>query len=236
MGFFSDPETMEHTGDEDLADWEPTVEADPGTFERLPAGVEFKDWDPDHPATAFEAFVLAVLRGASSGLGTSYVSLSGDLRGVSYSSIRQGNLDDRDFWRTLQTWTVEHFTDRVYRDWLKMSLLTQAVPLPPGKYDKFCAPVWRPRGWPWVDPLKEVNANEKAIQGKQRSLQAVLGEQGIDIEEILIDNQIAEEIAEKFGTTLPLLNGSTEEKTNATQTLATLAAQIEDLLDQVNNM
>jgi lambda family phage portal protein len=206
MGFFTEPEADEYVGD-DLDDWDPITNADPGTFDRLPSGVDFKTWDPDHPVSAYEAYVLAILRGAASGLGVSYVSLSGDLRGVSYSSIRQGNLDERDFWRTLQTWTVDHFVGPVFFDWLKMALLTGAVPLPYGKFDKFHAPIWRPRGWTWIDPLKEVEANKRAVANKLKSLQSVVGEQGADVEDILIDNAIAEELAEKHNTTLPLLEG-----------------------------
>ena len=206
MGFFNEPEGEGYEGD-DVEGWDPITYADPGTFDKLPFGVEFNQWDPEHPVSAYEPFVLSILRGAASGFGCSYVSLSGDLRGVSYSSIRQGNLDERDFWRTLQTWMIEHFAAPVFFNWLKMALLTGSVPLPPGKFDKFHAPVWRPRGWTWVDPYKEVNANEKAVKTKQKSLQAVVGEQGGDVEEILLDNQIAEELAAKFNTTLPLLEG-----------------------------
>lgn len=204
MGFYTEPEGDDYTGD-DLDEWDPITEAEAGTFDRLPAGVEFKPYDPEHPVAAYESFVLAILRGASAGLGVSYVSLANDLRGVSYSSIRQGALDERDYFRTLQTWMVEHFVDVVFRNWLQMSLTTQAIALPLGKFSKFNAPVWRPRGWSWIDPLKEVNANIKAIENRLRSLQSVVGEAGVDIEDILIDNTIAQELAAKHKTKLPIL-------------------------------
>lgn len=210
MGFFTEPEADEYVGD-DADDFDPITHADPGTFDRLPAGVDFKSWDPEHPVSAYEAFVLAILRGAAAGLGVSYVSLANDLRGVSYSSIRQGSLDERDFWRMLQTWLIEHFVGPVFYNWLKMALFTGAVPLPPGKFNKFHAPIWRPRGWAWVDPLKEVNANVKAVESKLKSLQGVVGEQGVDVEDILIDNKIAQEIAAKHKTSIPILGGDNAE-------------------------
>jgi lambda family phage portal protein len=207
MGFFMEPEGEEYIGDDVDDDFDPITEADPGTFDRLPHGTDFKSWDPEHPVTAYEAFVLAILRGAASGLGVSYVGLSNDLRGVSYSSIRQGALDERDFWRVLQTWIVEHFAAPVFRNWLEMALTTQAVPLPLGKIEKFHAPIWRPRGWTWIDPLKEVKANTEAIKNRLKSLVAALAEQGVDIEELLMDNAAAQELADKHGTTLSILGG-----------------------------
>jgi lambda family phage portal protein len=208
MGFFLEPAGEEYVGDDVENDFDPVTEAEPGTFDRLPAGTDFKSWTPDHPVAAFEAFVLSILRGAASGLGVSYVGLTNDLRGVSYSSIRQGALDERDHWRMLQTWAVEHFVNRVYQNWLKMALTTQAIPLPLGKLNKFNAPIWRPRGWTWIDPLKEVKANTEAIQNNLKSLAAALAEQGVDIEDVLLDNQIAAELADKYGQQLSILGGN----------------------------
>jgi lambda family phage portal protein len=208
MGFFLEPSAEEYIGDDTENDFDPVTEADPGTFDRLPAGTDFKSWNPEHPVAAFEAFVLAILRGAASGLGVSYVGLTNDLRGVSYSSIRQGALDERDHWRMLQTWIIEHFIEPVFRNWLQMALTTQAVPLPLGKLVKFNAPIWRPRGWTWIDPLKEVKANTEAIQNNLKSLPAALAEQGVDIEDVLIDNDIAKELAEKYDQTLAILGGN----------------------------
>lgn len=206
MGFFVEPDADQFVGDY-TEDYDIVTEAEPGTFDRLPPGTDFKAWNPDHPVSAYEAYVLAILRGAASGLGVSYVSLSNDLRGVSYSSIRQGSLDERDYWKRLQTWLVEHFAGPVFKAWLQMALTTGAINLPFGKIKKFHAPVWRPRGWAWVDPLKEVKANIEAVKNNLRSLQAVVGEAGIDVEDILDDNAIAKELAAKFNTTLGILEG-----------------------------
>lgn len=208
MGFFLEPAAEEYVGDDTEDEFNPITEADPGTFDRLPAGTDFKSWTPEHPVAAYEAFTLAILRGAASGLGVSYVGLSNDLRGVSYSSIRQGALDERDHWRMLQTWIVEHLVGPVFRNWLEMALTTQAVRLPIGKLAKFHAPIWRPRGWTWIDPLKEVKANTEAIQNNLKSLAAALAEQGIDIEDVLLDNQIATELAAGYGQTLSILGGN----------------------------
>jgi capsid protein len=103
----------------------------------------------------------------------------------------------------LQTWLVEHFVERVFSAWLEMSLTTGSVNLPPRKFAKFNAPVWRPRGWTWIDPLKEVKAHKEANKTWLKSLQMSLGEQGIDLEDVLEDQKIAKELAAKYDVELP---------------------------------
>ena len=107
MGFFvSDPGDDFNADDYDQS--VPIMDVEPGTMHQLPKGVDIKQWDPTHPATAFADFQKGILRGIASGLGVSYSSLSGDLEGTSYSSIRQGSLEERDFYRDEQRFLIEH--------------------------------------------------------------------------------------------------------------------------------
>jgi lambda family phage portal protein len=207
MGFFKSDTGTEYVGDEEDPDdptKAPIMNAEPGTFEELPAGLDFVKWDPDHPTSAYEAFVLAILRGVASGLDVAYVSLANDLRGVSYSSIRQGAISERDSWKTIQGWTVEHFHTEVWESWLKESLISGALNLPLYNYDKFNNVIWRPRGWSWVDPLKESKANENAVKNGFKSFQDVVGEQGKDFSEVLEAIKSEIDLAKQHGINLPL--------------------------------
>lgn len=199
MGFFTrTDEAAEYAGDGDNgANME--MEAEPGTLTQLPPGVDFKEWNPQYPNSEFADFEKAMLRSISSGLNVSYTSLASDLEGVNYSSIRQGVLDERDHWRMLQGWMIEHLCNEVFADWLLMSLTTGALgKLPPSKYDKFNAPVWQPRGWGWVDPLKDVKAQVEAINAGLKTRASAVAEQGLDLMDVF--EQLAEEdkLAEKF--------------------------------------
>lgn len=208
MGFYKTPTGDEYEGDDYDPDSqvEPTDEALPGMFEQMPSGWEFQQWDPDHPVSAYEAYVLAVLRGGASGLGVSYVSLANDLRGVNYSSLRQGSLDERDHYRVLQTWQVEHFNGPIYDRWLGNALGLGVVNLPLAKFDKFARVKWRPRGWAWVDPLKEVKANAEAVKNGMKTMQDVAGEsRGDDVEDIFIQREYERKLADKHGHTLEIL-------------------------------
>lgn len=209
MGFFKSSDGEQYEGTDQDADGNLITEAEPGIFEQLPPGVEFQAWDPQHPATSFASFIKSMLRGAASGLGVSYTTLSNDLEGVSYSSIRQGTLEERDGWRLLQTWMIEHFCADIFESWLVMALTTQKITLPLSKFEKFNAPVWRPRGWSWVDPLREVKSNIEAVNAGFMSAQDVASQQGQDIEDIYAQLKLEKDLREKHGVVLgtPDLNG-----------------------------
>jgi capsid protein len=52
--------------------------------------------------------------------------------------------------------------------------------LPAAKFEKFNAPEFQGRRWPWVDPLKDVQASVLAINNLLTTRTKVLAEQGGD--------------------------------------------------------
>lgn len=175
------------------------MEANPGSIEFAPDGWEFTSWDPQHPSGAFAAFVKAKLREVATGLGVSYNALANDLEGVNYSSIRSGLLIERDLWRAIQEWWIAAFMRRIYREWLNASLLSGALVLDSRDARRFYAAKFSPRGWAWVDPLKDTQAGLLAIQSGLASRQMLLAEQGLDFEEVLDDLAEENEMAAAFG-------------------------------------
>ena len=203
MGFFIPPsEGGEYMGDDVDAEDNLVNEVSPGSYEKLPPGYEFKMFDPNHPSGTFEYFVKAVLRGASAGMGPGYNTLSSDLEGVNYSSLRQAALEERDYYRTIQEWFIEAFVERVYENWLRMALLTGAVPLRYADFDRLHAPKFGPRGWDWVDPLKEVKADIEAVNAGLSSRQRVLDKRGMDFEDIVDELAYEKQYAEERGVSL----------------------------------
>ena len=175
---------------------------DPGTSEVLPPGVSARLLDPSHPGTQFPFFVKAMLRGISSGLDVSYNALANDLEGVNFSSLRQGNLDERDGWRVLQIWLIEHMHTAIWERFLAGALLSPEINLPARRFDKFNSPKWRPRGWPWVDPQKEAKGNSDQVAMATKSRQQIAAEQGRDFEDVLDDLVEEKAMAEQKGITL----------------------------------
>jgi lambda family phage portal protein len=208
MGFFeSQPGTEgESLGaastDEDGKPLPLELDAAPGTFTDLPFGKTLKSWDPQHPNTAFDGFVRAILRMIASGLGVSYHSLTGDLTQVNYSSIRAGLLAEHDHYRRLQHWWVGIFLERVYADWMSTALLAGKIPSASRLPDEYLEHKWTPRGWPWVDPLNDVQSSALAIGHGLGSRANALAEQGLDLEEIFEELAQEKALASEYGIEL----------------------------------
>jgi lambda family phage portal protein len=149
MGFFvtKDPSLATATLDPNAEDTQEITEAAPGTFGKLEPGQELQMFDPKHPNAAFDAFTKVILRGIARGLGISYIALTGDLLGVSYSSIRAGVLPERDRWRALQNWFAIQCHRWVYQNWIQCATLTGALLLDSRLTADFSNVDWKPRGW-----------------------------------------------------------------------------------------
>lgn len=202
MGFF-----ISDSGDDLPADEYdqnvPIIDAEPGTFHQLPAGVDFKAFDAGHPSSAFAEFEKGILRGLASGLGVSYASLSNDLEGTSYSSIRQGALEERDAYKRVQHFLLDHFILPAYAQWLRHVMGFGFIAIPESRFDKFYpATVFRPRGWQWVDPQKEINAAVTAMHNGIMSMQDVSNQYGRDIEETFSQIERDQELADSLGIKL----------------------------------
>ena len=200
-GFYTRNQADGEYGGDTVVGGTPVNEVTPGEFEILPEGWDFKSYDPQHPSTAFKDFMKVVLRGISSGLDVSYNTLANDLEGVNYSSLRSGVLEEREVWKDLQKWLAEHLLDDVFADWLDMALLTKTVPLPFFKYEKFNNPTWLPRGFAWVDPLKDMQSNILASKEGLKTHTQIASEMGQDIEELYQQLAKEKELRAKYGIT-----------------------------------
>jgi lambda family phage portal protein len=187
MGFFkkNTPDEEAYDGEEDEEDVGGALiqSAQPGTFFALPDDYEFEKWDPTHPNTSYGPFIKGVLRGVAAGLDVAYFQLAEDLEGVNYSSARIGLMSERDQWRALQQFLIEHFARSVYLMWLKSSMLTGALDIRVMDYRRLQEPVFQPRGWAWTDPKKEADATVVGIDNGFDTLTDTLAEQGKDINE-----------------------------------------------------
>ena len=180
----------------------PEVNYESGTVQVLPPGYNMSLLDPTHPTSAFSDFNKAVLRGIASGLGVSYESLSNDLEGTSYSSIRQGALLERDMFKNDQRFFINHLVDKIFRIWLEWTLSTGEYGIFSDKYNKFSRNIeWRGRGFSWVDPKKEIEASVIALQNGIISMQDVANQYGRDVEEVFAQIQRDKESAAQFGLT-----------------------------------
>lgn len=158
-----------------------TMSAAPGSIEQIPDGLEFQPWDPGTAPATMAEFSEAMKQGIASGVSMSYPTLASNLKGVSYSSIRKGDLDDKDVWRVWQGLLVTGFDEAWIEDFLRFGMLTGVINLPVSKIDKFAAREWWPRTWEGVDPVKTIE-EKKGLRELGVSNTTILREMGYDIE------------------------------------------------------
>lgn len=190
MGFIQTPDG-ELQGDGVEAEQRVT-EFEPGVFKQLNPGEVVNVPNLNRPDGQFAPFMQAMLRGVAAGVGQSYETVSRDYSNTSYSSARTSIMAERDNYRTIQDWLIEHFNQPVFESWLEMAWLAGEIQLPqyltqPEMYEKSAK--WTPRGWAWIDPLKEVQAFGSAVDRGFMTQTDVIAQQGGDIEETLDTRQ-----------------------------------------------
>lgn len=186
------------------------MDVQPGDWLRLRPGEAIQSTDFGHPNAEFGAFTKNILRSFAAGGNVSYMSLSGDMSDANYSSMRGGLLAERDAWRTLQEWVACHLHRRVFAAWLPMASLYGH--LPAASVGDGAAVVdaarWLPRGWAWVDPLKDSDAAAQNIANGFTTRTAICAEQGEDFEENLARLAEEQRLAAEYGVVFPAPQGA----------------------------
>lgn len=199
MGFIKSPE-----GDamvDGVQDKQRVSSFEPGTIETLLPGEEFEGFTPNSPGGQYEPFMRAMLRAFAAGIGVSYETLSRDYSQSNYSSSRQALIDDRDNWRVLQSWMIDNFHSRVFDAWLDMAWAGGAVQLTDyaTNSDMYKAIRFVPRGWSWVDPLKEIKAYTEAVRSGFMTLSDVHATTGADFDEVMAQRKREIDLVEGMG-------------------------------------
>lgn len=172
------------------------IAIEPGTFPTLPPGKDVKFSQPVDVGVTYGVWLKQQLREIAVGMGITYEQLTGDLSGVNYSSIRAGLLEFRRRIMQLQHQIIIFQLCRpVARRFMDAAVLSGAVKIPDYVYNrrKYLRIKWRPDGWPWVDPIKDQDAQKASVRNGFKSRARVIAENGDDIE--TIDREIAEDNA-----------------------------------------
>lgn len=191
MGIIETPDDASTFGEEQ-DDGSVEMELEPGTIQRLNPGEKWHDSAPTAPNPQLDPFMRYMLREVAAGCGPSYESLSRDYSQSNYSSSRLALLDDRDLWRVYQSWFISDFRQKVHREWLRAAVLSRAIAsISAEQYatdqKRFECVRYKPRGWSWIDPTKEVDAYKEAIKAGLTTVTDVIAATagGQDIEDVL---------------------------------------------------
>jgi len=202
MGVIESPTPQGELNESGKREW--TIE--PGLLEHLEPGEKMIWNNPNRPNANLDPFLRLMLREIAAGVGVSYDSLSRDYSQSNYSSSRLALLDDRDLWRVLQMWFIRSFRAPLHRVWLQQAVLAGQIPaISLEEYAnnsaKFEAVQFKPRGWGWVDPTKEVEAYKEAIRAgltSQSHVEAMTGD-GRDFWEVTKEREADLETQKEAG-------------------------------------
>lgn len=191
MGFF-ETEAGQNSDIDALADevdqssGELIHDVEPGRLTALPPGMKFQSFDPHDPGTDYADYERQIIRSVSSGLGPAYHSMAQDPTQASFSSMRTATLDERDFYRSVQSMWMEQWALPVAHVWLDSAMEFGGMALPIEKFDKFSERLeFLPRGWSWVDPKSEMDANVKGTSANLVSLTKIAAQHGQDVDEFI---------------------------------------------------
>jgi lambda family phage portal protein len=137
-----------------------TAASTPGENIIAPPGWDYESKTPQFPTATYDTFNLALIRDIASGLGVSNVSLSQDLQGVSYSSIRQSELENRRNFIAWQSEVISSILMPLFNgvgNWLDCYGLKHDMPLGEIEAARFAASFTGVR-WQNIDAQAEANA------------------------------------------------------------------------------
>ena len=170
----------------------------------------------NRPNVNLETFRNGQLRATAAGTRSSYSSIARDYNGT-YSSQRQELVESFEGYSVLQDTFVAHISRPIYREWLKMAIVSGEIEVPvdidsASLYNAvYSGPVM-----PWIDPTKEAQAWKERIKGGLATESQAVRASGSNPAEVKRRRRVEVEENRKFGLKFDtdLTNtGTTNEKT-----------------------
>ena len=119
--------------------------------------------------------------------------MTGDLRSTSYSSMRGGLVEFRRRITAVQKHTMIHqFCKPVWKMWIQEAAIAGYIPISSAQLvsePKLARADWVPPRWEWVDPLKDLKAEQLAVECGFKARSDVIVSTGADPVEV--DRRIA---------------------------------------------
>ena len=168
----------------------------PGTiFDNLLPGEDIDMIESNRPNTMLEQFRNSQLRAVAAGTCTSFSSIAKDYNGT-YSSQRQELVEQSVHYAVLREHFIERFVRPIWGRFIRASLLTDLIEIPSNLDPHSLMDAdFRGPTMPWIDPLKEIHAEEKAVQSGFKSRSQVIRERGNN--PATVNEQIKRERAEE---------------------------------------
>jgi len=175
----------------------------------------------NRPNVNLETFRNGQLRATAAGTRSSYSSIARDYNGT-YSSQRQELVESFEGYAVLQDTFVAHISRPIYREWLKMAIVSGEIEMPvdidpASLYNAvYSGPVM-----PWIDPVKEAQAWKERIKGGLATESQAIRASGSNPAEVKrrrkVETDENKDLGLKFDTDLTNTGQANAEKTNANE-------------------
>jgi lambda family phage portal protein len=159
-----------------------------GTIEYLEPGEDIRPFIPNRPGTTFDPFVVRSLRAICASYGLSYELVARDLGGMNFASSRGMFVECRRGFDMTRIMVVRKFCQPHYRN-LILARIADGRLVPPAQFldnqEAFLRSRWQHPAYGWVDPVKEVLAEDSAIAANLGSPYDAAQRAGLDAEQVL---------------------------------------------------
>lgn len=153
----------------------------PGMIKELNAGDEVQVVNPSGQGADATNFTKLQQRLVGAGQGVSYEATSRDMAESTYSSARQGLIEDDLTYKEDKELLIE-VLDEIYETFVISAVLSGAISIN-GFWEnkaRYLAHEWIQEPKPWIDPYKESNANMIALKTGQKTFKQISAEAGKD--------------------------------------------------------
>ena len=167
------------------------TDLEPGTGLYLDPGQEVKTAESADVGSTYDPFVKMNLRATAAGSDVMYEQMTGDLTGVSFSSIRWGLNEAQRIWEQFQNQLlIAQFCTPVWRDFMVEAFKVGMFEAKDFAFNPrpFLKVKWLKPGWPYVNPQQEANADKIAVRSGFVSRTDVAGRRGYDVSEVDQEN------------------------------------------------
>ena len=153
----------------------------PGMIKEMNVGDEAQVINPTGQSADATNFTKLQQRLIGAGQGISYEATSRDMSESTYSSARQGMIEDDLTYKEDRELLLE-VLDEIYETFLISAVLCGAISIPRfwDEKDRYLSHEWIQEPKPWIDPQKEATANQTALKTGQKTFKQISAENGRD--------------------------------------------------------
>jgi lambda family phage portal protein len=173
----------------------------PGMFYYLAPGEDVKSIVPPASGGGARDFVNLHQRIAGAAQGLSYEATTRDMSEVNYSSARQGRLEDQAEYDMLAQFLIEHLLNDVYEEFLFSCVSSGKLPIDDysTRREDYTEHTFMPPGLTWIDPLKEIKADQEAVRVNLDTLANRCARRGLDWREVMAQRKRERDLERELG-------------------------------------